>query len=137
MQALETGVRVIVIGAGRFGRHYLRILAGLNLRRPTGIPFIARLVFTRTDPAMAAAIATARALRDDPACHIPEVTGRAAASGEDVARQLEIYRPALTCITARDPRRGEAVHAEYSHPALHYGAVLCEKPLADAVWVMG
>ena len=126
------GATVLVVGAGRFGAHYVRILAGMNRDRPAGAPPIDRLVVTRTGEKPAADLADQ--VRMDPACAVSKVAGVSVADGRGLASVLERFDPDLTCITATDPATGDAIHADYSEIVLRRSRsrLLCEKPLCPA-----
>jgi hypothetical protein len=131
-EGTTVGETILVVGAGRFGAHYVRILAGMNRNPPAGVPFIERLVVTRTRPETARQLAAQ--VQNDPACAVAEVIGVAVAESRQLAAVLERYDPYLTCITATDPESGDALHHVYSQIVLSRkrGRLLCEKPLSPA-----
>ena len=126
------GKTILLVGAGRFGAHYVRILSGMNHNPPSGVPFIERLVVTRTRPETARKLA--EEVRNDPGCSVAEVVGVAVAESRQLAAVAERYDPYLTCITATDPESGDAIHEVYSRTVLSRGRgrLLCEKPLCPA-----
>lgn len=127
---MPSNINAIVVGAGKFGRHYVRILSRLNAESHLGIPPINRLIITRTK--RSAAESMARQMMRDPLCRVSEVIGtrvRNARELEDLARS---FAPVFICITARDPAAGDDIHAAYTLAALPWGPVLCEKPFCHA-----
>lgn len=124
------GMSVIVIGAGNFGRHYAKILSGLNAQTHLDLPTISRLVITKTGQRAAREFCDrlSRKTGNSQPTIIPEKV----ATPKDVSSVLDHYQPQLTCITATDPERGDAIHVDYSEMALEYGPVLCEKPFCNA-----
>ena len=119
-----------VIGAGGFGRHYARILAQLNHRSLAGVPRIDRLIVTRTR--LPQAIDSAAALWEN---HHPAVDDIIPAEVHNAAQLdalLQTHRPGFIAIVARDPEKGDAIHADYAKQALRYGQVMCEKPFCPA-----
>lgn len=126
----EKEITAVLLGAGNFGRHYARIISGLNGKSVPGIPRIKTLVLTKTRRENAAEMA--EKLRLAPDCRVDRVIGEKVAGPEDAADLLARYKPGFTAIAARDPKTGDSIHADYSAIALKYGAVLCEKPFSDA-----
>lgn len=123
------GITVTVIGAGNFGRHYAKILSGLNAQTHPDLPTISRLVITKTGVRAAREFCDglSRKTKNRDLRIIPEKV----ATQRDLSGVLDRYQPQLTCITATDPERGDAIHADYAEIALEYGPVLCEKPFCD------
>ncbi len=121
---------VLVVGVGRFGAHYARILAGLNADRAANVAPIDRLVLTKTrkEPALR----LAEQVRRDPACTVSEVVGVPVADDRQLVSTLKRFDPSLTCITATSPDVGDALHAAYAKLVLDHGSggLLCEKPLS-------
>lgn len=116
-------VTVLLVGAGRFGANYITVLSQIRGKPPAPI---GRLVLSRTHgPA-------AEALADRIGRPFDEVIGIEIKETGQLEAAIHRYSPELTCITARDPHIGDAVHALYAMPALHSGAVLCEKPFSPA-----
>ena len=123
-------INALVVGAGRFGINYVRILARLNDRHLPGVPRIDRLIVSRTSKSGAEAV-------------IDRIKGRTRVSAESIipvkvsnAEDLQgvilAYRPGFTAIVARDPKDGDSVHSRYADIALSCGAVLSEKPFIPA-----
>lgn len=127
---MASSVTALVIGAGEFGQHYVRILSQLNRRRLAGVPRIEKLIITRTRHAGAAK--SAATLRQNPACSVKEVIGAQASTRDHVSGLLKRYQPQLIVISARDKILGDTIHAHYAMEALNWGAVLCEKPFCNA-----
>ncbi len=136
---------VFVVGAGRFGRNYLNVLAALqqqnralemrnspnaNESHPSRLPRIDTIVLSRTHSAEAEAMAARTALL--PACPFERVVGVEVRDLYQLNEALNRYQPDLTCIVARDPQVGDDIHALYAEPALNVGKVLCEKPFQHA-----
>ena len=122
----------MVVGAGRFGANYPRVLSQLGIEA-AGVGAesgFRRLVVTRTH--LAAARQTAALIAQMPDSPFESVEGVEVAARAQLERALERYRPILICITARDPQSGDAIHARYAPAALAFGAVLCEKPFSRA-----
>ena len=126
------GATVLIVGVGRFGAHYVRILSGLDTRRWPQVPAVDRLVVTRTQRHNADALA--EKVRRDTHCRVSEVHGSAIADTTELASALESFRPDLTCITGTDPSIGDALHAMYTQTVLEKSRsrVLSEKPLCPA-----
>ena len=123
-------ISVIVLGAGEFGRYYVDILARLNSRKLPNVPQIGRLVVTRTH--LESAERLADSVRKTSRCTVEEVVGAKVSCLEDVRDLLQDQQPGLTAIVARDKDQGDTIHALYAGQALNHGAVLCEKPFANA-----
>jgi hypothetical protein len=118
---------VMVVGAGRFGIHYPRVLFELSTEARFGLE---RLVITRTH--LSAARQTAAVIARMPGNPFIPVLGIEVADLGQLEQALAQYRPGLICIAARDPQLGDSIHARYTPAALDYGAVLCEKPFSRA-----
>lgn len=127
---MPPSISVLVLGAGEFGRYYVDILARLNNRKLPDVPQIGRLVVTRTH--LESAERLADSLRKTSNCAVDEVVGAKASCLEDVRNLLQDHQPGLTAIAARDEEQGDTIHAFYAGLALNHGAVLCEKPFANA-----
>jgi len=125
-----SGINVLVIGVGYFGRHHARILSELNARSPATLPVIEKLIVTRTR--LDRAKATAAEIRNSISCSVKTVIGAEVGNMRQLISVLEQYHPGFTSITARDKEQGDSIHADYSIQALKYGAVLCEKPFSHA-----
>ena len=121
---------VLVVGAGRFGRNYIKVLSGWKSAAPGHGPPVDTLIVSRTRVATAQAMAAEIAAQ--PACPFKQVVGVAVADEAQLQTALAQHRPDLTCIVARDEVRGDDIHAAYALPALDVGAVLCEKPFCRA-----
>jgi predicted dehydrogenase len=136
---------VFVVGAGRFGRNYLNVLAALQRQNkalemrnapnaceshPSRLPRIDTIVLSRTRSAEAEATAAQTALL--PACPFERVVGVEVRDLDQLNAALDRYQPDLTCIVARDRQVGDDIHALYAEPALNVGKVLCEKPFQHA-----
>ncbi len=124
------GVTVMIVGVGRFGLHYARILSRLNQERLPEIPYISRLVVTKTSRESAQRMAGQLAEQAPRAC--PQIEGAAVRDRASLTAALEQYRPQLICIAASDPVHRHDIHPVYASVALDYGNVLCEKPLCAA-----
>ena len=123
-------INILVVGAGGFGRHYLHALAGLSRTAHPDLPPIARVIVSRTRLAAARRQVAELAGHFDPPPFVLE--GVEIRDGSQLRDVLAADSPALTCIAARDPIVGDAIHMPYAVLALEHGAVLCEKPLAPA-----
>lgn len=121
---------VLIVGAGRFARNYVRALTGLSQGPDRRSGAIQTLILTRTHRASADALA-AEIRQTWGLSHLKLVAARVRDS-DQLQGLLQDQRPQLTCITARDPDSGDRIHATYSLLALDYGAVLCEKPFSVA-----
>ncbi len=126
----ETGITALLIGAGAFGKHYVRILSRLNAKKIPNIPVIKTLVLTRTD--LNRARESAEGVMADPRNAADEIVGVKAADIDDVKILLEQHRPQFIAVAARDPVLGDSIHVRYVKAAAPYGNVLCEKPFANA-----
>ena len=125
-----SGINVLVIGVGYFGRHHARILSELNAKGIAALPVIEKLIVTRTR--LDRAKAAAAAIRNSISCSVNMVIGAEVGNVRQLISVLEQYHPGFTSITARDKERGDSIHADYTIQALKYGAVLCEKPFSHA-----
>ncbi len=123
-------IAVLVIGAGKFGRHYADILSRLDSRRMPHVPLIERLIVTRTR--FASAEGLAESLRQNSGNCVKEVVAAEASGIDDVRHLLETYHPGMIAIAAKDEKLGDTIHALYAAEAINYGAVLCEKPFCNA-----
>ena len=125
-----SGINVLVVGVGYFGRHHARILSEFNTRGLKTLPVIEKLIVTRTrlDRAQAAAAAIQNSIN----CSVNTVIGAEVRNTQQLISVLERYHPQFTSITARDKERGDSIHADYAIRALNFGAVLCEKPFSHA-----
>lgn len=128
--AMTDATTILVVGAGRFAATYLNTLSALGRTRPVDLAPIGRVVVTRTSAA--AARETAAAWRRSRPTPPFDVVGDTVAHAGHLRRVLAAHRPALTCITARDPRTGDDIHARYAAAALDHGPVLSEKNFAAA-----
>ncbi|MFC1515318.1 hypothetical protein ACFL7E_01015 [Thermodesulfobacteriota bacterium] len=45
---MKPGINALVVGAGRFGKYYAKILSELNNENRPGIPIINNLIITKT-----------------------------------------------------------------------------------------
>ena len=98
----------LIVGTGKFGRHYVRILSRLeNAIMPKAVAFH-RLILTRTslEPARKTASALAKDAPDGVV-----IIGEQVDNEDDLNRILERYQPDFTCIVAKDPKRGNRIHA--------------------------
>lgn len=127
---MKTTVNVLVLGAGRFGINYTRILARLNSRQIPTIPRIGRLIVTRTS--LEGARTVVATIKEQIAVTADGLIPEKVANSGDLRRVLDRYHPALTAIVARDPAIGDSIHSRYADIALVYGAVLSEKPFMPA-----
>ena len=123
-------INALVLGAGRFGRHYVRILAQLNSRQYAALPQIAKLIVTRTTQAGAREVVDT--VENGLQSSVEAVIAEKVADDEDLNRLLKRYRPGFIAIAARDRTAGDSIHGRYARIALSYGAVLCEKPFMPA-----
>lgn len=127
---MTTEVNALVLGAGNFGKHYVRILSQLNGKRLGDIPRIDKLILTRTQ--FRTAHYLAERIGGDGRCAVNQVIP---AEVHDLAHVLELldrYNPQFICIVAKDKEHGATIHATYTTHALKHGTVLCEKPFSDA-----
>lgn len=123
-------INALVLGAGRFGSHYVRILARLNNRQFSDTPAIGKLIVTRTT--QSGARRAAREARAGGPTAVEGIIPEKVAHTGDLKRVLNQHRPGLIAIVARDHRTGDAIHGRYTRIALSHGAVLCEKPFLPA-----
>ena len=129
------GLTALVVGVGRFGKHYANILTDLmqdeQATAEYGIPKIDHLVLTRTDTV--AAENTAKEVAQAHGLHNDQVSGQRVANRSELEELIHRLQPGFVAITARDPTRpdGDSIHAEYSRIALTSGNVLCEKPFSS------
>lgn len=128
---MKPKTNVLVLGAGRFGRNYVRILAQLNFRQFPGVPRIDQLVITRTT--IQGAQEFARQIRDQVQVSAGAIVPEKVSNCTELGQVLKRYHPALTAIVARDKKDGDAIHSRYAAIALAYGAVLSEKPFFPAI----
>lgn len=121
---------VLIVGVGRFGRNYVTALAHLA-RNQTPLPYpIKRVIITRRSARSASDLVQQLQSRIDPLGF--ELIGQQIQNENQLAQVLKQQRPCLTCITARDPIIGDAIHALYTATAALHGPVLCEKPYSTA-----
>ena len=128
---LKPGINALVVGAGRFGKHYAKILSRLNNENRPGIPYIDRLIITKTRLHRARDFADS--LQEAGDCSVNEVIPAEAGHPDQLTDLLLKYKPQFTGIVALDKDIGDTIHAVYTAQALRYGAVLCEKPFGNAV----
>jgi len=126
---MKSKINALVIGAGNFGQYYARIISKLNNEK-LSIPSIYKLIITRTQLKRAEELASD--LRKNADRNVNDVIAAEVSSTNHLVKLLEKYRPEFIGITARDKVIGDTIHAVYSAHALKYGAVLCEKPFANA-----
>lgn len=124
-------ITVLIVGAGRFGQNYVRILAELNQVTVAGIPRVNTLIVTRTTRAAASSLAD-QILHSNRSA-FDTVLGEEVRGMRQLETVLKCHRPELICITARDQSQGDRIHGPYAYAALDHGAVLCEKPFGVAV----
>jgi hypothetical protein len=130
MNQMLSGINALVIGVGYFGRHHARILSELNAEGLANLPVIEKLIVTRTR--LDRAKAAAAEIRNSIKCSVNTVIGAEVGNTRQLISVLEKYQPGFISITARDKKRGDSIHADYTIQALKYGAVLCEKPFSHA-----
>ena len=123
-------INVLILGVGNFGRHYARILSQINRDKLPGIPFIDKLIVTRTRIERGREIADF--IRNQNACAVNDVIATKLSSPGDLMTLMEKHQPQFIAIVARDNQKGDSVHALYTAYALQGGAVLCEKPFSNA-----
>ena len=128
---MKPGINALVVGAGRFGKHYAKILSQLNSERRPGIPVINRLIITKTRLNQARDFVDS--MRDAGDCSVNEVIPAEVSHPDQLTDVLLKYKPQFTGIVALDKDIGDTIHAVYTTQALRYGAVLCEKPFGNAV----
>ena len=126
---MKSKINALVIGAGNFGQYYARIISKLNNEK-LSIPLIDKLIITRTQLKRAQELASDLRKNDD--CNVNDIIAAEVAGTDDLMKILEKYRPEFIGIAAMDKTLGDTIHAIYSAQALNYGAVLCEKPFANA-----
>jgi hypothetical protein len=128
---MEAKRTAMIIGAGRFGANYPRVLAEINTTEfGSGHPsHFHRLVITRTRASSARE--SAATFYDSVGRAFDHIEGIEVTDQKQLRDALDRLRPALICITARDARLGDAIHARYAPLSLNYGSVLCEKPFSE------
>ena len=126
---MKSKINAIVIGAGNFGQYYARIISKLNNEK-LSIPLIDKLIITRTQLKRAQELASI--LRKNADCNVNDIIAAKVSSTNHLVKLLEKYQPEFIGIAAMDKVIGDTIHAVYSAHALNYGAVLCEKPFANA-----
>lgn len=125
-----SAISALIIGAGRFGAHYPKVLAELNRRPAEGVARIGNLIVTRTEHDRG--LWQARQLASQWPETFTGIIGEKAAEADDVSALLATYQPHLVCIAARDPVIGDRIHAQYAQLTVPHAAVLCEKPFMEA-----
>jgi hypothetical protein len=123
-------INALILGAGNFGRHYARILSQINRDKLPGIPFIDKLIVTRTRIEGSREIADF--IRNQNACAVNAVVPAKLSSPGDLMALIEKHQPEFIAIVARDNQKGDSVHALYTAYALQSATVLCEKPFSNA-----
>ncbi len=120
----------LIVGAGRFARNYLRVMAQSNRSALLGPPKVVfdPLIVTRTSVQKAQEMA--RDILRTYGDSFSAVSAEEVKDGRGLKAVLAVHRPDLICITARDPHKGDRIHAEYSRLGLDVGTVLCEKPFS-------
>lgn len=126
---MKSRINALVIGAGNFGKYYARIISRLNNEK-LNIPLIDKLIITRTQ--LKRAQEPASILRKNADCNVNDIIAAEVSGTNELIEVLEKYQPEFIGIAARDKVIGDTIHAVYSAHALKYGAVLCEKPFANA-----
>ena len=126
---MKSKINVLLIGAGYFGQYYAQIISRLNNEKLT-IPLIDKLIITRTQLKRAQELSSFLRKNDD--CNVTDVIAAEVKCTNHLIKLLEKYQPEFIGIIARDKTLGDTIHAIYSAHALKYGAVLCEKPFANA-----
>lgn len=126
---MKSKINALVIGTGNFGQYYAQIISKLNNEK-LSIPLIDKLIITRTQLKRAQELASD--LRKNNDCNINDIIAAEVSGTNELIEVLEKYQPEFIGITARDKVMGDTIHAVYSAHALNYGAVLCEKPFANA-----
>jgi len=126
---MKSKINALVIGAGNFGQYYARIISKLNNEK-LSIPLIDKLIITRTQLKRAQELVSL--LRKNADCNVNDIIAAEVSGTNELIEVLEKYQPEFIGITARDKVIGDTIHAVYSAYALKYGAVLCEKPFANA-----
>lgn len=122
----------LIVGAGRFARNYLQVMAVSNhmARRGSHRDVFDPLIVTRTS--VRKAQEAARDILQTYGDGFSAVLAEEVKDGRGLKKVLAAHRPDLICITARDPHQGDSIHAEYSELGLEVGTVLCEKPFSCA-----
>lgn len=120
----------LVIGAGNFGGHYVRILSQLNAEAVPDIPVIDNLIITRTTRERARQAADMIKARED--FSVNDIIASELSEPRHLMDLIEKYQPGFIAIAARDRNKGDSIHAVYTTYALKSGAVLCEKPFSNA-----
>lgn len=128
---MTPGINALVVGVGRFGKYYAKILSELNNESCPGIPLINNLIITKTRLNRARNFADV--LRDADDCSVNEIIPAEVSHADQLTELLLKYKPQFTGIVALDKDIGDTIHAVYTAQALKYGAVLCEKPFGNAV----
>ena len=123
-------INALILGAGNFGRHYARILSQINRDKLPGVPFIDKLIITRTRIERGSEIADF--IRNQNACAVNDVVATKLSNPGDLMTLMQKHQPQFIAIVARDNQKGDSVHALYTAYALQGGAVLCEKPFSNA-----
>ena len=126
---MKSKINALVIGAGNFGQYYAQIISRLNNEK-LSVPLIDKLIITRTQLKRAQELASI--LRKNADCNVNDVIAAEVSGTNELIEVLEKYQPEFIGITARDKTLGDTIHAVYTAHALKYGAVLCEKPFANA-----
>lgn len=126
---MKSKINALVIGAGNFGQYYAQIISRLN-NKELSIPSIDKLIITRTQLKRAQELASDLRKHDD--CNVNDVVAAEVRCTNELIEVLKKYQPEFIGITARDKVIGDTIHAIYSANALKHGAVLCEKPFANA-----
>ena len=120
----------LIVGAGRFARNYLQVMAQSNRLARVGSSKVVfdPLIVTRTS--VQKARAKARDILRTYGDSFNAVSAEVVKDVNGLETVLAVHRPDLICITARDPHQGDRIHAEYSRLGLDVGTVLCEKPFS-------
>jgi hypothetical protein len=127
---MGSSITALVLGTGKFGRHYAKILSVLNERELTGVPRIEKLIVSKTR--LDSARNLAESLRQNSHCAVDEVSGVKISNRDHLRQLMERQAIQFFAITARDKQCGDTVHALYAVETLKYGTVLCEKPFCNA-----
>ncbi len=123
-------ITVLIVGAGRFGANYVKVLSQIAAQRKPPLPPIGHLVVSRTAGPAAQALAAQIAAQAQ--CPIDKVTGVEISNIQQLEEVIDQHAPVLTFIKARDATIGDDIHAPYALTALNHSAVLCEKPFGQA-----